>query len=478
MSAETEQDEPDRRLFGNGFSVQPSGDTVFSVDATDYDDPLHIFRNLEESNRSGQFDLLLRFRENQPAAGSFKTGMAFSDKERIFRERRFSFKYARVDGIRSLDDSVFWSTDNLGVVESQSDLDTTQPVVVGATELRLAKMPINNYNADEEIWAWYGMVDLPLFDRVQVIAGARYEHTLMTLALPYMEQEARDTLESSPIDAGEWLPSLNLRYGLTQDMNLRAAVTRTIARPTIRERAPYTTQEFNLGNLYTGNPDLKYSLATNFDLRWEYFTGPGEVLSISGFYKRIKDPIDLAFISSQGEQKPLNVDRGTVVGIEFEWRQGLRRIHSSLSNFALGGNVTLVESRVSIPELELAQLRRVYPDHEDYRPLQGQSPYILNLDLSYRLQRHGLQTSLLYNVFGERFAINGQGLVPDVYEQPRHMLEWTLSKVIFGSATLKLGASNLLNDAYELTQEYQGQVYYYSRYQKGVTWKIGLSTSL
>lgn len=478
-SSVTEQNEPDVRMFTDDFlwetdSITGATDTTYRITASYYRYPTHIYRELEETSRDGHIDLLFRFKENQPAAGSIKAGMAVSDKERTFREVGFELQPAALlsyDG----DPDQFFSPENTGLIESQTNLDSA--VAVRGNTIAKATEDKNNYDAEQEVRAWYGMVDFPLFNRIQVVTGARYEQTVMKLDQPFNTDEGALHNETL-IDEGEWLPALNLRYGLSQNMNLRGAVSRTIARPTMRELAPYTNEEYRGGYLFTGNPELEYTTATNWDLRWEYFTGPGEVASASLFYKKMKNPIEWAIRTHNGEMRPQNVDKATVIGVEFEWRQGLRRLHPSLANFFMGGNLTFVGSKVDIPEIEMASLQAYDPDAEDTRPLQGQSPYIVNLDLSYNLPPRGFETSIMYNVFGERYMINGKEGTPDVYEQPRHMLDWNMSKEIFGGARLKLGASNLLNQKVELTQEYRGKEYYYRLYEKGVTWKIGLSVSM
>ncbi len=482
-SANTQQDEPDVRMFTNDFLVQNDSlgnpDTVYFIQSNLYRLPDHRYRELEETSRDGRLDLLFRFQENQPAAGSFKTGMAFSDKERTFRESGFSIS-PKSRLYYSGDPDWFFSPDNMGMVESQSNLDSTRPVFVNGNSITPATEDKNNYDAEQKVWAWYGMVEFPLFDRIQVITGARYENTEMDLSQPFVAPVKQDSAvtEEKLIDEGEWLPSLNVRYSFSGNVNLRAGVSRTIARPTMRELAPYTNEEYRGGYLFTGNPDLEYTTVTNWDLRWEYFTGPGEVLSASLFYKKLKNPIELAIITENGEMKPQNVDEAGVVGVEFEWRQSVGRLYRGLSNFSLGGNLTFVHSAVDIPEFELNNIRAFDPGAEDTRPLQGQSPYIVNLDLNYGVERYGFQATLLYNVFGERFIINGKGGTPDVYEQPRHMVDFTAQKRILGGAQLKLGVENILDEKVEMTQEFLGKDYYYRLYETGTTYKIGLSVSL
>ncbi len=91
------------------------------------------------------------------------------------------------------------------------------------------------------------------------------------------------------------LPSLNLVYALSDRTNLRAAYGRTLARPSFRELAPYAVFELRTNRVFLGNPDLRRTLVDNADLRFEWFSRPGEILAASVYYKRFQDPIELTY---------------------------------------------------------------------------------------------------------------------------------------------------------------------------------------
>lgn len=469
--AKSEQDEPDLRFFTNDFFVDGT-DTTYRISVNFYRYPNHYFRELDETNRDGKLDLEFPFNAGEPGSGSFKTGGSYLDKERSFRQRAFEIK-PKSPTYYNGDPDWFFSDNNMGVIDTAledgsldfSDLGNT---VSDVTEFK------DNYDGEQKISAGYFMVDYPLFDRLQVIAGVRVEHTRMSVIQVDIDSATTEPL----IDGSEWLPALNLRYLLTGNMNLRAAYGRTLARPTLRELAPFDSEEFSGGYIYIGNGELEYTKVHNYDLRWEWFNGPGEVLAVSAFYKEMQDPIELAILNVNNQVSPQNVNDATVIGMEFEWRQNLAKLSSTLRNFALSGNVTIVHSAVDIPPSELESIRGYDPDADETRPLQGQSPFILNLDLNYSHYESDFQTSILYNVFGERYVINGKQGTPDIYEQSRHMLDWTASKRLFGNTKLKLGVSNILNSKVKMVHEYKGTEYPYAVYEKGTTFKIGMSYSL
>src|SRR5690606_36660033 len=131
------------------------------------------------------------------------------------------------------------------------------------------------------------------------------------------------------------LPSLVLIYSLSENVNLRAAATRTIARPTFRELAPYISFDFVGDNLFRGNAQLNRTLITNYDLRYEWYPSPGEIVTVSGFYKILQDPLErvIRFDISEKAESIQNVEQGTVLGIEFEFRKNLGTFWKPLSNF-------------------------------------------------------------------------------------------------------------------------------------------------
>jgi TonB-dependent receptor len=319
------------------------------------------------------------------------------------------------------------------------------------------------------------MIDIPITERLQFIGGFRRESTKMDVDQPRnFDPNVEDTVL---IDEVDWLPSVNLRYRLLTNMNLRFAYGRTLARPNLREMAPFASDEHVGGYKYEGNAGLTYTKIKNYDMRWEWFTQPGEVLAVSAFYKRLKNPIEVVVLNVNGDVQPQNVDKATVYGLEFEWRTGLDLINESLSNFKFGGNLTLVHSVVDISEDELDDIR-VFDSTWTTRELQGQSPYLINLDLTYIHPKNGLTTSFLYNVFGERYVVNGLDATPDIYEQPEHQLDFTMTMPLWTGVTVKIGAQNLLNERTRWIHKYKGKEYVHQEFGKGRSISFGMSYSL
>ena len=229
---------------------------------------------------------------------------------------------------------------------------------------------------------------------------------------------------------------------------------------------------------YYGNPGIKRTLIDNYDFRWEWFSRPGEIYAASLFGKVFHDPIERVIQNQNGEIRYENVDRAVVYGIELESRKRLDIIAPSLEQFQVGGNLTLVHSEVDIAARELAAIRAVDPGRSSTREFQGQSPYIVNLNLNYDNAGNGLSAGLYYNVFGKRLTEISYGGTPYVYELPQHSLNFTFSKKLPGRLSLSGSVKNILNAKSKTVHSYKGHDYVARENTSGVSYSLGLKYSL
>lgn len=466
------QDEPDLRFFNSAelrdANLNTQGYTIRANQA-----PSRYFRFMDESSHEGAIDLAVPFKQWTGLKSDFKVGALISDKHRDFSERLFTYRQGSRFNYNG-NVRAFFSQSNLGLVDS-----TIQEIngrVFRSYQLGLTitenSLPASTYEGDQSIFANYAMVDLPVFDKLRFIGGARYETTKIDVIT------ADTTLQKGQINTKDVLPSINFILALRENMNIRASYGRTLARPTFREVAPYATFDINGGDTYVGNPGLKRTIIDNYDLRWEWFSRPGEIYATSAFYKSFTNPIESVFINNNFVKSWQNVDRATVYGLEFEARKQLDILAEQLSNFAISGNLSLVKSKIDIPRDDLVKIRQTRTQASGTRELAGQSPYIVNLNLLYNNEEHGIAATLYYNVFGKRLAdVNGTG-APDIFEHSFDLLNFTFSWKFARNINLKFGAKNLLNSKVSKTQEFKGTDYTVTQYQRGTSVSVGLGYSL
>ncbi len=464
------QDEPDNRFFTNSYSPE---DDSYGMKLGHV--PTRYFRYLDEDRKEITTDLNIPFTPWQGKLSSVKIGGLYAAKTRNYSQRKFNYTTSSVYRYNGNIDE-FLSDDNLGLIDSTTYVFNGQSYTNYRFTGLYIQEPVDwvaQYQGNQDIVAGYAMVDLPITDRIRFIGGARYETTKM-------EALTEDqNLNNIVIEKSDLLPSANLIYELTANMNFRFAYGRSLARPTFRELVPYKSYEFFNGYEYKGNPDLKRTLIDNFDLRWEWFSRPGEIYAVSGFYKNFKDPIEQKIFTQADKVITwANVDQARVIGMELEARKRLDFISEHLANLLLGGNISLVHSKVDINADELAENRILNPYLGSSRELAGQSPYIVNVNLTYENIDRGLAASVYYNVFGDRLAFITEGGAPDVYEQPFHLLNVSASWKFLPHLGLKFGIKNLLNSKVKKTQEFKELDYIFTQYNTGATYSLELKYEL
>ena len=472
-SSSTKQDEPDVRYFSR-YAIYDAGE-LLSYGTFSNIAPTRMFRTLDETNKEASLDISIPFKQWNGKPATFKLGGFAGAKERDFAERRFVYNEGTGRASYKGDPEKFFAPSNVG-------WDSTSMAINGVSyygyKLKLymteSDIGVNDYTGDQDISAWYAMLDLPLLNRLRFIGGARYETT--DIRLVSLDETKADG-ETSTTDV---LPSLNLIYSLTQNMNLRGSATRTLARPNFRELAPYASYDFSAGFTHIGNPALERTLIDNYDLRWEWFARPDELYGLSLFYKKFQNPIERAFIiqASQREITWENVDEAMVMGVELELRKNLDMVHDTFRHFTLGSNLSLVRSEINISAEQLALMRENNPDLSDKRELEGQSPYLVNVNLSYDNFNKGISGSVYFNVFGKRLSEVNKSGEPFIYEQPAGTLNASLSCRLMKNIDVNLSGYNLLNAQYKKTQVFKDVEYIFQRHTKGRTFAIGFGYSL
>jgi TonB-dependent receptor len=464
-NSSSSMDEPDLRFFANNYNGENDS---YNIDLSSYASPTHFFRFLEDKQTEAKVDFTLPFLSGKSKSNKIKFGALYSTKTRDFSENRFEvveYNNSTPYGGNATD---YFSDANTGLIGT---LDNGRNEI--GNYVADQSDPDNNYEGAQDIWATYGMLTYQLTEKLKVIAGARLEST--DISVQSKNDLVADSLNTGRIDKLNILPTLNMVYSLNDKMNVRAAYSNTIARPNMRELAPFNSFEFIGDAIFYGNPDLDQTDITNLDLRWEYFTNPGEIFAISAYYKNFVNPIikSVRPFTANPEFEFRNVENAQVYGIELEFRKSLAVISPKLEKFKLGANASFIKSVVQIPLDELEEIKANDPNFSaTERQFQGQSPFVLNANLSYQDLEKGIDAVIAFNFFDDRLAFIGSNGTPDIFEKGRGLLDFFFTKTISKNTSIKFSAKNLLNATYKIASEFKNSEHIYSSYTLGQTFGL------
>ena len=358
-------------------------------------------------------------------------------RRRASTSRRFGYQFQGSDGIdlaAPIDEII--SPENIGR-EDDGDL--------GYLELEENTTNSDDYRANQRLQAGFVMGDVPWTPRLRTMAGVRVERSTQTVSTFELFDTNLEPVNAT-LSTSDWLPAATVSLGLGPESApdtqlLRLGYGRTLSRPELRELSQVSYYDYRSGRLLYGNPDLQRALIDNVDLRWEWYPRPGEALSAGAFYKRFQDPIEsvVAVSAVSGSVGTFaNATSASNLGIELDFRQRLDRVHPVVRDVYVSANSSLIRSRVDLSETEGNQT-------SDERPLQGQSPWVINGAIGYENPDYRFDTSLLYNVYGPRIVEVGTSGIPDTYEEPVHRVDLVLSKGLGPRWNLKFKASNILD---------------------------------
>ncbi len=273
------QDEPDMRFFTNSYYPENNEQNQYAIEPSIYKVPARYYRYLEEYNFNFKGDFILDLGSKSDAP-KLKFGGAYLFKERDFSDKRIDYKFQFPQNTYNGDVTAFLDDENIGLNYPGYNPATGQNFglyVQGNPGDDLK----NSYTANQQVAAAYALIDIKLLQKLRLVTGLRYEHTLINSA-------SKDTtMDEGYLNNNDFLPAINLTYLLNEKMNLRLNASRTIARPTFRELAPYASEDFAGGEVYVGNADLQSTTINNIDFRWEWFIRSGEIISAGVFYKTI-----------------------------------------------------------------------------------------------------------------------------------------------------------------------------------------------
>lgn len=415
--------EPDRRQVR--YDLEPSLGTYFLSDRPEGNQ--RVFSDLLDFAHDVGVDVSAPVHQDGPLKLEMKGGVALLVKDRTVDTRRLKYMHK---GPLSTDDAVLQLT--------PEEIFSPKYISREGFVLNEVTLPTDNYTADQIIFGAYAQLTLNWGEMFTLVAGVRLEHSEQTVTT-FEPFNPNPVLVPAELDSTDVLPSVSAVYRFEEDMALRFNVARTVSRPDFRELSPATFNDVTGGRQLFGNPDLDRALLTHVDLRWDWNPSQGELLSVGAFFKHFDKPIETIIVpSAQLSVTYANAPEAYNTGIELEFTKDFGFLHEALEDLYLSGNAAWIFSNVNLEGLGSIQTSKE-------RPLQGQAPFVVNLQLGYQNADSGTGVSLLYNVSGRRIVEAGAQDAPDSYTEPVHQLDFVFRQTLGDGWKLNFKAKNLLD---------------------------------
>ena len=309
------------------------------------------------------------------------------------------------------------------------------------------------YDGDQRLNGYYAMADVSLNvpgGTVRINGGARLENFEERVTSPLAIDDP--TLSTTRLQATDILPSVNIKYSPLEGVNVRLAHYQSVNRPEFRELANVLYLDFKTDQNTIGNPDLQRAYVHNNDVRVEYFPGAGEVIAASYFHKTISNAIEERLLAAPDRYVKtwFNSPEAVNAGWEFEARLSLAHLSNVLDNFTLTANYTTVASEVEYTDARTDQQGNAVRTTAT-RMMQGQAPWTFNIGFFYAHPTIGTNLSVMLNKQGRRPNAVGDVRDYDVYEEPRDMVDMSVSQPLFGFLEAKFSAKNVFGKERILT---------------------------
>ncbi len=426
---EAQRDAPDERIYR-----RDAGEFSSRVDGN-----LRNWSELDDAVDDFGLDLSMTF-YGGPLNSTVitKAGYLYSEKERESEIRRFGFAFAGA-----------LSNDLELLQQPLEQILIPENISADGFQIREITRPTDNYEAANELEAFYGEVEFNFDDRFRFTLGARQEDFLQTVDTFDL---FRPGIASNAFqDSSELLPAVSMTY-IQGDHQFRMGYSETVSRPDFRELSPAAFTNPVTGREVIGNPDLEITELVNYDLRWEWYFAYSDYMSLGLFYKEFTNPIEASITGANTRQGTyINAQGAENSGIEYEIYKRLDFLGDDFFNgigedFYVQSNVSYIESEVTIAPEDRGILTSTT------RPLQGQSDWLFNFQMGYE-PIEGTTATLLYHYYGERIAEVGIETAPDLIEQPFGELNFIFIKDLTDKLSMTMKARNIMDERNEITQD-------------------------
>ncbi len=477
-------DQPDRKRF-SVENYQYALDNDPTTNPTFYSnvvfDNQRYFQKIEDDEYNGRLNIAYQANDNL----KFNIGYNGRNKTRLFNNIRYGydivdngFEITNVNNFNSV-----FNLDNLNLNSSSNGIYEIKVIKPYPTLSNTNRPGLyeNTYTGKLNIYAGYLDSEIKAGEKWLFVPGIRVESFEQNIAYDVINlgNNGKDNKTSKETFI---LPSLNIKYAITEDKNIRFSASKTVSTPEFKEVAPFVYED--VSTRIGGNPDaLGYSDIYNADIKFESFFGRGEIFSIGLFAKQINDPINLVVVGdATGTQRYVRTgEKAEVFGVEVELRKNIIEDENEDAILALGVNATYMDTKQDLYKNIDGTFDLAFNKTSD--KLQGASPFIFNADVSYSptFKNYKPVANLVFSYFSDRIDALGSGDLGNIIEKSVPTLDFVWKNAIKDNFEINFSAKNLLNPTIQYVREdqNQGDILVTSANGKGVTdYKRGINLGL
>jgi hypothetical protein len=464
--------EPDRKT--NAYAMNTSGNYILSSNSPG--DNNRFFSTLDENDFGAKAEATYTLNPNAEKPTQIVFGGNYRKTDRTFKFNEIDFQQSGL----AIDPN------NPDAVLNQQNLNAGAFKLI--TLWNNSNLNPMYYIGERKIAAGYAQILYPVNEKLTLQFGLRNENVKQTIIWDTNITSTVTDLTTPPslIDKNYILPSTNLKFSFNEKNAVRVAASKTYTMPQYKEMANFLYSDVNFND--RGNPYLTPSTVYNGDIKYDYYLSKKEIISVGAYYKFIQDPIIRIIMNTPGlDYSYVMTKNAKVAGAEIEIRKTLFSIESDKrkSDFNFGLNASYLYSIEDQTDTTTGLVSASFTHNKG--KMQGAAPLLVNSDLSFSTDTDStsLLSTLVFNYFADKVYSVGTTGRENLIERSVPTLDF-VNRVEFKKLkmTLSLGARNILNPKFRLTQQATSNVtgttedILISSYRKGAIISMGLNWQL
>ncbi|WP_281636471.1 TonB-dependent receptor [Flavobacterium marginilacus] len=464
--------EPDRKT--NAYAKNTSGNYILSSNSPG--DNNRYFSTLDENDFGANAEAVYKINPNADKQIQIVFGGNYRKTDRTFNFTEIDFQ----QGGLAIDPN------NPDAVLNQANLNAGAFNLI--TLWNNSNLNPMYYIGNRNIAAGYAQVVYPVNEKLTLQLGLRNENIKQTINWDTNITSTVTDLTTAPsiIDKKYVLPSANLKYSFNEKNTIRISASKTYTMPQFKEMANFLYSDVNFNE--RGNPYLTPSTVYNGDIKYDYYLSKKEIISVGAYYKFIQDPILRMIMNTPGlDYSYVNTNKAYVAGAEIEVRKTLYSIESEKhkNEFNFGLNASYLYSKEDQTDVTTGLVSATFTHNTG--KMQGAAPLLVNSDISFSTDSENTTflSTLVFNYFYDKVYSVGTTGRENLIERAVPTLDF-INRFEFKKSkmTLSLGARNILNPKFRLTQQATSNItgltqdVLISSYRKGAIISMGLNWQL